>query len=61
MSWTDYQEDIRGYIDDSIKHGVQLSAFRREREAVVHRERKSLLLYTVNCGNLLSIASQVTV
>ncbi|XP_043705937.1 DDT domain-containing protein DDR4-like [Telopea speciosissima] len=25
------QEDIRGYIDDSIKHGVQLSAFRKER------------------------------
>ncbi|KAI3464012.1 hypothetical protein Pfo_020675 [Paulownia fortunei] len=25
------QEDIRNYIDDSIKHGVQLSAFRKER------------------------------
>ncbi|XP_078429873.1 DDT domain superfamily [Wolffia australiana] len=25
------QEDIRNYIDNSIKHGVQLSAFRRER------------------------------
>ncbi|KAA8540906.1 hypothetical protein F0562_024956 [Nyssa sinensis] len=24
------QEDIRNYIDDSIKHGVQLSAFRKE-------------------------------
>ncbi|KAF8390304.1 hypothetical protein HHK36_024829 [Tetracentron sinense] len=25
------QEDIRSYIDNSIKHGVQLSAFRKER------------------------------
>ncbi|XP_073016182.1 DDT domain-containing protein DDR4-like [Primulina eburnea] len=25
------QEDIRNYIDDSIKHGVQLSTFRKER------------------------------
>ncbi|XP_042501604.1 DDT domain-containing protein DDR4-like [Macadamia integrifolia] len=25
------QEDIRNYIDDSIKHGIQLSAFRKER------------------------------
>uniref|UniRef100_A0A1D1ZDW6 DDT domain-containing protein n=1 Tax=Anthurium amnicola TaxID=1678845 RepID=A0A1D1ZDW6_9ARAE len=25
------QEDVRSYIDESIKHGVQLSAFRRER------------------------------
>ncbi|KAJ4972757.1 hypothetical protein NE237_005931 [Protea cynaroides] len=25
------QEDIRNYIDDSFKHGVQLSAFRKER------------------------------
>ncbi|CAK9183404.1 unnamed protein product [Ilex paraguariensis] len=25
------QEDIRNYIDDSIKHGVHLSAFRKER------------------------------
>ncbi|TKY73437.1 Cat eye syndrome critical region protein 2 [Spatholobus suberectus] len=25
------QEDIRGYIDSSIKHGVQLSTFRKER------------------------------
>ncbi|XAR65434.1 hypothetical protein NMG60_11009563 [Bertholletia excelsa] len=25
------QEDIRNYIDDSIKHGAQLSAFRKER------------------------------
>ncbi|KAJ4959881.1 hypothetical protein NE237_019791 [Protea cynaroides] len=25
------QEDIRNYIDNSIKHGVQLSAFRKER------------------------------
>ncbi|XP_058073836.1 DDT domain-containing protein DDR4 isoform X2 [Magnolia sinica] len=25
------QEDIRSYIDDSIKHGIQLSAFRKER------------------------------
>ncbi|KAL4559246.1 hypothetical protein LXL04_031381 [Taraxacum kok-saghyz] len=25
------QEDIRGYIEDSIKHGVPLSAFRKER------------------------------
>ncbi|CAH1422010.1 unnamed protein product [Lactuca virosa] len=28
MTW---QEDIRSYIDDSIKHGVHLSAFRKER------------------------------
>lgn len=25
------QEDIRNYIESSIKHGVQLSAFRKER------------------------------
>ncbi|KAG1347536.1 putative tRNA ligase [Cocos nucifera] len=25
------QEDIRNYIDDSLKHGIQLSAFRKER------------------------------
>lgn len=25
------QEDIRNYIDDSIKHGVQLSTLRKER------------------------------
>lgn len=25
------QEDIRNYIEDSIKHGVHLSAFRKER------------------------------
>jgi len=25
------QEDIRNYIDNSLKHGVQLSAFRKER------------------------------
>lgn len=25
------QDDIRSYIDDSIKHGVPLSAYRKER------------------------------
>lgn len=25
------QEDIRSYIDNSVKHGMKLSAFRRER------------------------------
>lgn len=25
------QEDIRSYIENSLKHGVQLSAFRKER------------------------------
>lgn len=25
------QEDIRNYIEQSMKHGIQLSAFRKER------------------------------
>jgi hypothetical protein len=25
------QEDIRNYIDNSLKHGIQLSLFRKER------------------------------
>ncbi|KAH7550378.1 hypothetical protein JRO89_XS13G0180800 [Xanthoceras sorbifolium] len=31
LSDTLQQEDIRNYIDNSVKHGVQLSAFRKER------------------------------
>lgn len=33
LSLSDFlqQEDIRNYIDNSLKHGVQLSAFRKER------------------------------
>lgn len=31
ISFISQQEDIRNYIDNSIKEGVQLSAFRKER------------------------------
>lgn len=33
LSLSDFlqQEDIRNYIDNSLKHGVQLSAFLKER------------------------------